>query len=149
MQAIIFTGIQATGKTTFYLENFFDTHVHISMDKLNTRHKEQRFIQTCFETQSKFVVDNTNPTKEERKKYIESAHQNKYKVVGYFFQSDVNAALSRNAQRKGKKNIPKVGVLATVKKLEIPDFTEGYDELYFVTLTDTNTFDIKKLTHEI
>jgi predicted kinase len=95
------------------------------------------------------IKSSTNPTKEERKKYIEAAHQNKYKVVGYFFQSDVSAALHRNAQRKGKKNIPKVGVLATVKKLEIPDFTEGYDELYFVTLTETNTFEIKKLTHEI
>jgi predicted kinase len=134
MQAIIFTGIQATGKTTFYLQNFFDTHVHISMDKLKTRNKEQRFIQTCFDTQTQFVVDNTNPTKEERKKYIEAAHQYKYKVVGYFFHSDVQDALMRNAQREGKKNIPRVGVLATAKKLEMLDYTEGFDVLYIVKM---------------
>lgn len=145
MQAVIFTGIQASGKTTFYLKNFFDTHVHISLDKLNTRQKEQRFIQICFETQSKFVVDNTNPTKEERKKYIVAAHQNKYKVVGYFFQSDLNDALVRNAQREGKKNIPKVGVLSTAKKLEIPDYTEGYDELYFVRIEEDGHFSVEKL----
>jgi predicted kinase len=144
MQVLIFTGIQASGKTTFYLKNFFDTHVHISLDKLNTRHKEQRFMQVCFETQSKFVVDNTNPTKEDRKKYIEAAHQHKYKVVGYFFQSDLDAALTRNAQRDGKKNIPKVGVLATAKKLEIPDYTEGYDELYFVKIAEHGRFFIEK-----
>jgi predicted kinase len=134
MQAIIFTGIQATGKTSFYLHKFFDTHVHISLDKLKTRNKEQRFLQTCFDTQTQFVVDNTNPTKEERKKYIEVAHLYKYKVVGYFFHSNVQDALMRNAQRKGKKNIPKVGVLSTAKKLEMLDYTEGFDAIYFVKL---------------
>jgi len=29
MQVIIFIGIQATGKSIFYKENFFDTHVRI------------------------------------------------------------------------------------------------------------------------
>jgi predicted kinase len=136
MQAIIFTGIQATGKTTFYLQNFFDTHVHISMDKLKTRNKEQLFMQTCFDTQTQFVVDNTNPTKEERKKYIEAAHQYKYKVVGYFFCSDVQDALIRNAKREGKKNIPRVGVLATAKKLEMLEYTEGFDVIYIVKLDE-------------
>jgi predicted kinase len=144
MQAIIFIGIQASGKTTFYLNNFFDTHVHISLDKLNTRHKEQRFLQTCFDTQTPFVVDNTNPTKEDRKKYIDLAHQYKYKVVGYFFQSDVQAALERNALREGKKRIPDIGVKSTAKKLEMPENTEGYDVLYFVRLKDNGVFNIEK-----
>ena len=43
----------------------------------------------------------------------------------------------------------KIEQFATLKKLEIPDFTEGYDELYFVTLTEDNSFEIKKQTHEI
>ncbi|MEL6944740.1 MAG: ATP-binding protein, partial [Bacteroidota bacterium] len=36
MQAILFIGIQASGKSTFYKERFFNTHVRISMDLLNT-----------------------------------------------------------------------------------------------------------------
>jgi predicted kinase len=137
MQAIIFTGIQASGKSTFYLKNFFDTHVHISLDKLNTRHKEQRFLQTCFDTQTPFVAD--------RKKYIDLAHQYKYKVVGYFFHADVGAAaLERNALREGKKRIPNIGVKSTAKKLEIPDNTEGYDELYIVQLNEKGSFNIEK-----
>ena len=35
------------------------------MDQLNTRNKEQKFIETCFATQQSFVVDNTNPTFDE------------------------------------------------------------------------------------
>ena len=68
MQAIIFIGIQATGKSTFYKTNFFNSHIRLSMDLLNTRNKENRFLETCFHTQARFVVDNTNPTSEERKK---------------------------------------------------------------------------------
>jgi predicted kinase len=29
MEAVLFIGIQASGKTTFYRERFFDTHVRI------------------------------------------------------------------------------------------------------------------------
>jgi hypothetical protein len=64
MEAIIFCGIQASGKTSFYKEHFFKTHIRISLDLLNTRRKENIFLQTCFETQQRFVVDNTKRSKE-------------------------------------------------------------------------------------
>ena len=47
MEGVIFIGIQASGKSTFYIENFFDTHVRISMDLLNTRNKELQFLHKC------------------------------------------------------------------------------------------------------
>jgi hypothetical protein len=55
MEATIFSGIQASGKTTFYKERFFKTHIRLSLDLLNTRGKENAFLQTCFETQQRFV----------------------------------------------------------------------------------------------
>ena len=45
-------------------------------------------------------------------------------------------ALIRNAKREGKKNIPCVGVLATAKKLEMLDYTEGFDIIYIVELDE-------------
>jgi len=36
MEAVIFTGIQAVGKSTFYKEHFFTTHVRINLDMLKT-----------------------------------------------------------------------------------------------------------------
>jgi transcriptional regulator with XRE-family HTH domain len=37
VEAIIFVGIQASGKSTFYRERFFDTHLRINLDMLKTR----------------------------------------------------------------------------------------------------------------
>jgi predicted kinase len=108
MEIIIFCGIQASGKTTFYKEHFFKTHMRISLDQLHTRNKEQVFINACFSVQQRFVVDNTNPTKAERAKYITAAKSHKYKVIGYYFKTN--------------------------NKLEPPVFSEGFDELYSVEI---------------
>jgi predicted kinase len=148
MEAIIFCGIQASGKTTFFKENFFKTHVHISLDLLKTRNKEDKFLELCFQTQQRFAVDNTNPTKVEREKYISKAKEHKFKVIGYYFQSKLTESLERNNLRKGKENIPEVGVKATFKKLEVPNLEEGFDELYYVEI-ENNQFIIKEFTNEI
>lgn len=86
MEAILFTGIQGSSKTTFYAEPFLETHRRISLDMLKTRNKEQQFLQLCLNTGQKFVVDNTNPSIAERKKYIEAAKAVRFAVIGYFFQ---------------------------------------------------------------
>ena len=148
MEAVIFCGIQATGKTTFFKEKFFKTHIRISLDQLNTRNKEQKFIDTCISTQQRYVIDNTNPTKEDRAKYISEAKANKFKVIGYYFQSKLNDALNRNSERIGKENIPEIGIKGTFNKLEIPNFDEGFDELFFVEIED-NDFIIKEWTNEV
>lgn len=148
MEAIIFIGIQATGKSTFYKERFFRSHVRISLDLLKTRNREDKMLQVCLETQQAFVVDNTNPTKEDREKYIHSAKARKYQVIGYYFQSKLPEALERNAQRLGKENIPGVGVRATYHKLQLPSLEEGFDRLYFVEI-DKGTFIVKEWDNEV
>lgn len=50
MEMIIFTGIPASGKSSFYKELFFNSHLRISMDLLNTRNKENKLMQYGFET---------------------------------------------------------------------------------------------------
>ncbi len=134
MEIIIFCGIQASGKTTFYKEHFFKTHLRISLDQLHTRNKEQVFINACFSVQQRFVVDNTNPTKAERAKYITAAKAHKYKVIGYYFKTNIHDAIHRNSQRIGKENIREVGIRATFNKLEPPTFSEGFDVLYAVDI---------------
>lgn len=148
MQAIIFIGIQATGKSTFYRTNFFNSHVRLSMDLLNTRNKENHFLETCFQTQARFVVDNTNTTSEERKKYIELAQKNKYEVIGYYFSSSIGEALKRNSLRTGKEKIPEIGIKGCYGKLEIPTRKEGFDKLYFVS-TSNNEFIVDDWKDEI
>lgn len=148
MQAIIFIGIQATGKSTFYKTHFFNSHVRVSMDLLNTRNKEKQFLDTCFRTHTKFVVDNTNPTAEERKKYIDLAKENKYEIVGYYFSSSIEDSIKRNKERTGKEKIPDIGIRGCYNKLEIPQKEEGFDKLYFVKVTDKG-FNIEDWKDEI
>lgn len=148
MEAIIFIGIQASGKSTFYHKQFMNTHIRISLDLLNTRNKEDKFLETCFATQSKFVIDNTNPTVNERLKYIELAKKNKYKIIGYYFQSKLDEAISRNNQRAEKARIKEIGLKNCYSKLQTPSYNEGFDELFYVSFVK-NGFQIKNWENEI
>lgn len=149
MEAILFCGIQATGKSSFYKEYFFKTHLRISLDQLNTRNKEAKLIETCFAIRQSFVVDNTNPTKLDRAAYITKAKAYKFKVVCYYFQSKIEDAMRRNSQRTDKERIPDSGVKATFNKLELPCMQEGFDELYYVEIAPEGGFIIKPWTNEI
>lgn len=50
MEAVIFIGLQASGKSTFYQERFFNTHVRINLDMLKTRNREKQSLQVCLQT---------------------------------------------------------------------------------------------------
>ena len=139
MQIIIFIGIPASGKSSLYKELFFNSHIRISMDLLNTRNKEGKLLQYCFDTQSKMVIDNTNVTKESRQKYIELAQRNKYEIVGYYFESNIQDCLERNKNRKD--SIDDIGVKSKYKELEKPLLEEGFDKIYTVKIID-NQFEI-------
>ena len=74
-QAVIFIGIQASGKTTFYNRMLSDgTYTHISLDELHTRNKESQELTKCLENGNSFVIDNTNPEISDRK--IRIPHRN-------------------------------------------------------------------------
>lgn len=146
MEAVILVGIQASGKSTFYQQRFFDTHVRISRDLLGTRNREALLLQACLEGRQPFVVDNTNVLAEERARYIVPARAAGYRVVGYYFRTEPRAAIARNKLRQGKAVIPIPGILGTYKKLEEPRPDEGFDELYTVTLTPANEFLVEPFT---
>src|SRR4051812_37165942 len=114
MEMILFIGIQAAGKTTFYRERFFETHVRVSMDLLRTRYRERLFMDACLSTQQRFVVDNTNPTRADRARYIEAARRARFRVIGYFFEPDPHASYERNQARTGKRRVPPAGLFGTL-----------------------------------
>ena len=73
-QAVVFIGIQASGKTTFYRE-WLAPHgyVHVNLDTLRTRSRESEVMRDCYARGASFVVDNTNPGKADRERYIPTA----------------------------------------------------------------------------
>jgi predicted kinase len=75
MEAVIFIGIQAAGKSTFYFQRFADTHVRINLDMLRTRRREQILVQACLVAKQSFVVDNTNVTRADRARYVPPARR--------------------------------------------------------------------------
>jgi predicted kinase len=150
MEAIIFVGIQAVGKSTFYKERFFATHVRLNLDMLKTRPRELLLLQACITARQPFVVDNTNILKRERARYIEAAKPAGFRIVGYYFQSRLQDALKRNRQRSGKANIPEKGVLAKYRWLEIPSYAEGFDQLYYVVIDPiTSQFTVTEWEDEV
>ncbi|MEM7538151.1 MAG: AAA family ATPase [Chloroflexota bacterium] len=145
MQAIIFIGLQATGKSTFYQSNFFHSHIRINLDMLRTRHREKLLFQCCLEMKQPFVIDNTNPTPADRTRYISVAKEAGFQIVGYYFQSQLSASITRNQLRPPAQQIPDRGIRATHAKLVLPEFGEGFDELYYVSIANREA-DIENTT---
>ena len=69
-EAILLIGLQGSGKSTFYRERFFATHVRINLDMLRTRRREILLLDACLAGGTPFVVDNTNPTLAARARYL-------------------------------------------------------------------------------
>lgn len=134
-KCILFTGLQASGKTAFYRQRFPGL-IHVNLDTLHTRNKERILLDECFASGISFVVDNTNPTRKDREKYISRAKENGYLVIGYYFQSSISACKERNARRTGKALLPVSALAATHRILELPSWDEGFDELYYVRIND-------------
>jgi predicted kinase len=131
--AVIFIGIQASGKSTFY-RRYFSDYVHVNLDTLKRRSRERTLLTKCIENGESFVVDNTNPTRADRQRYFDALKDTDYEIHGYYFKSSIGDCLLRNSKREGRACIPEVGVRATYAKLEFPDYDEGFDKLYYVAI---------------
>ena len=133
--AVILMGLQGSGKSSFYAAYLAESHVHISLDELKTRKREAALLKECVAAGRSFAVDNTNPLREDRARYILPAKAAGYRVEGYFMESKLQRCIERNEQRQGKARIPAAAIAATSNKLQLPGFAEGFDALYFVRLS--------------
>lgn len=149
MEAVIFVGIQGAGKSTFCKERFFDTHIRINLDMLRTKNREKLIFEACLEAKQKFVIDKTNLTREEREKHIVSAKSFGFKVIGYYFKTDLKKAIERNDGREGKAKVPEKALLGSFKRLQIPHFEEGFDELFYVSINNENQFVVEDWKDEV
>lgn len=88
----------------------------------------------CIETSQSFVVDNTNPTAEDRQRYIVPAKAAGYSVTGYYFSSSLSQCIARNELREGKARVPVKAIKAITNKMKLPRTEEGFDYLFVVIL---------------
>ncbi len=132
MEAVILSGIQGSGKTTFYAERFLATHVRISRDLLRTPHRERRFLDLCLETRQPLVVDKINPTRAHRRPYVEACRAAGFRTVACWLDVAPREAVARNARREGATRVPVPAILGTHKHLEPPALDEGFAEVWRV-----------------
>jgi predicted kinase len=145
MQAVIFCGIQASGKSRFYAERFAGSHVRVNLDTLKSRKVESTLIEECLAEGRAFVVDNTNPTPAERERYIVPAREAGFLVVGYYFMATPREAIARSLAREGAEAVPPWAIWRTYKKLQPPGASEGFDELLLAHLESTGAFSVMSL----
>ena len=142
-ELIIFVGLQASGKSTYYHTHFAATHVHVSKDLMkNARNRDATQAKMIDEALAKgrsVVVDNTNPTPAVRAPLIDMGRRHGARVVAYYFETTVKDAVVRNRQREGKARVPDVALFVTAKKMVPPGFAEGFDEVRVIAPIPSNS----------
>ena len=148
MELIIFIGLQASGKSTFFHTHFAATHEYVSKDVLRNNKRPDRMqmqlIENAFTAGHSVVVDNTNPTVEARMPLIDLGKMYGARIIGYYFESQVSMCIKRNKQREGKARVPDVAIYATAKKLVPPSYAEGFDELYYVRIANNSGYQVEE-----
>lgn len=149
MEAILLIGLQGAGKSTFFCQRWFDTHVRINLDMLRTRHRERLLVAACLEAKQPYVVDNTNASREQRAPYLAQAKESGFRVAGYYLASRIEDCLVRNATRPPQRVVPVKGLLGTAGRLERPARNEGFDELFYVSIDTSGEFVVSEWRDEV
>jgi predicted kinase len=148
-ECIVFVGLPASGKTTFYTQRFAATHQHISKDlwpaSAKKGSRQARELRDALAAGRPVVVDNTSPTVADRAEIISIARQAGARVIGYYFGATTREAVGRNRGRGGTARVPDVAIFTTAKRMVVPTSEEGFDELYRVSIRDDNTFDVSAM----
>ncbi|MFL5352160.1 AAA family ATPase [Archangium sp.] len=148
MDLVLFIGLQGSGKSSFYRERFAATHVHVSKDLWpNARRREarqRRLISEALAQGRSVVVDNTHPLVEDRAPLIAIGREKGARVVGYVFESDLEACLARNAARVGRARVEDKALHITWRKLRWPSYAEGFDALFHVRLDPEGGFHVSE-----
>lgn len=148
----LFIGLQAAGKSSFYRAHFVGTHVLVSKDRFpnnrNPARRQRQLVEAALDAGRSVVVDNTNPTADDRAGLIALAHSFGATVLGYYFESRLADCLERNGKREGKARIPDLALYVTRKRLCLPTLAEGFDQLHIVRLLGEGRFDILEWNEE-
>lgn len=145
MEALVFCGIQGSGKSTFYRRHLVDTHVRINLDMLKTRTRERILLRACFDAKQPFVVDNTNTTIEARRRYVASARIAGFSVAAYYFHTPVGEAIARNRLRPKREQIRPGAIVRTYREMQPPSKQEGYSRIHVVCIEGQGTFSVTEI----
>ncbi|XP_014773495.1 uncharacterized protein F21D5.5 isoform X1 [Octopus bimaculoides] len=132
-ELILLVGYPAGGKTTFVKTHLEPAHyVHINRDILGNWKKCVALCRQNLENGKSVVVDNTNPDKESRKRYIDVAKQLSIPCRCFHFAVSLNHARHNEKYRvmiSKSKPVADMVMHAYRKHLEVPTISEGFLEI--------------------
>lgn len=135
-ELIVMVGYPASGKTTFVQDYLLPLgYVQINRDILGTWQKCVSACKDALLSGKRVVVDNTSPTREARKRYLDCAKQARISARCFLFDVTFEHAQHNNKIREmtNKDSTYKhVGHLAFVKyksSYEEPRCEEGFEEI--------------------
>lgn len=147
---VIFIGLPASGKTTFYQRRFAETHLHISKDhwpKASDKDARQAdAMRAALSRGDSVVIDNTHPSAADRAPVITLAREHGARLIGYYFTATTREAIGRNRGREGKARVPDVAIFTKAKRMTMPAAEEGFDETYSVSITSDGDFMVQPMT---
>ncbi len=129
-------GGQGSGKSTWVAEHLAGTHVVVSKDHWpRARRREvrqRRHVAAALAGGRPVVVDNTNPTPQDRAALVTLGHAAGARVRAVHVDVPLEVCLDRNERRPPASRVPLVGMLATRARLVAPTLAEGFDEVEVV-----------------
>lgn len=147
---ILLVGYPASGKSSFckrYLQP--KGYTIVNRDTLKTQEKCEKVAIETLKAKKSVVVDNTNPSQEARKVFIDIAKKSGVKVRCFHFDVSKEVAQHMNYYRQiqtsGKiRRIPDVGYNMFKSKFKAPEKSEGFSEVRKIPLVLTFDNDNEK-----
>ena len=126
MEYVLMIGVALSGKTQYVKANFNHEEIRLYYFD-NNRKKEMDYIGQCLKQGKSIVVDDTNLTKNIRKRHIDMAKKYNAKMIGVFMNTSIGLLHQRRMRRN--EQFPLVAINRQLKELETPTKDEGFDML--------------------
>lgn len=138
VEMLLMVGFPASGKSHFAkkLNEIFGYEI-INRDTLKTKQKCVSKASELIKKKKAFIVDNTNPSKEDRAQYIKIATDNNYTVRVIHVLTSYELSMHRNNFRHLTQGflIPELVYRIFKKNFENPELSEGIKEIINVNPT--------------
>lgn len=142
LEVILMVGCPGSGKS-FFCEQFLISkgYVRVNRDKLGSWQKCVKLMEESLSAKKKVVIDNTNPNKESRKRYIDAAKKYNVPCRCFAMQVDVAHAKHNNKFReltdRSHLKVSDIIINSYFKQFEEPTLDEGFKEIVEIPFVPT------------
>lgn len=137
-EIVVLVGFPASGKSTFCERHLVPRgYVRVNRDTLKTQEKCMKAAQAALSSGKSVVIDNTSPSIESRKMYVDLGKKVGVPVRCFRFDADEKLAVHLNYLRERITNgasphVPTIGYCTYKKKLEEPTTAEGFVDIVHI-----------------